>query len=380
MTAYRSCLKESMEIIAEGTSMAMRRLLPEGAKGYLGRMNAWTGRYTLVDQYVPFFPGYLLGRLWLLHLYTGKEEYKAWALRVLTPMIQDLAERPVPSQASGLDLYYGLCWAADITGSEELKTHATKATDNMFQGLWSDRAGVFLMGPGRSSVNIDAAACLFAVPWAARYDAWFMEYWTRHNDTIAQLGFVRPDGSTFQVGHFDDDGHDFRYFTTFQGWRPESTWARGQSWAIQNYTAAYEATGLERFLDVAVATADWWVEHAPSDWVPYYDFDDPGRNALPRDSCAAAITANALVRLAKMRPDLAAKYRPVAEGTLQELASNYLSGGGMLLHGSFGNITKPGSLTVRFPQEEFVPFGNYYFVEALYRELKPDWSLFRLSA
>ncbi len=57
-----------MEVIAEGTALTMRTLLKDGRKGHLGLMNPWTGRYSLSEEYRSMDVGYLLGRLWLLHL------------------------------------------------------------------------------------------------------------------------------------------------------------------------------------------------------------------------------------------------------------------------------------------------------------------------
>lgn len=379
MSTYQSSMKEAMGIIVDGTSLSMKHLLPEGAVGYVGAMNNWTGRYSLTDHFVGYYPGYLMGRLWLLHHYTGQEQFKKWALRVLEPMVKDLTANPYTSQAVGLDVYYGLCWAAESTGSSKLKDAVLKATDLVIQGLWSDKAGLFAISKVRMSVNIDAAACFFHFPWAARYEPRYMDYWVKHNDSLLRVGLIRPDGSTFQVAAFDEKDHSLKYLTTLQGYRPESTWARGQSWAMHNYTAAYESTGHQRFLDAAVKASDWWVKNVPSDWVPPYDFNDPNRAALPKDSCAAAIAANSLIRLAQIRPELASRYRPVVEGTMMELAKNYLTDGGILLHSSFGNIKPQGTLAVRFPQEDVVPFGNYYFVEALSRELSPGCSLLKLK-
>ncbi len=382
MSTYQSTMKEAMEIIADGTSLAMRRLLPEGTRGYVGAMNNWTGRYTLSDHYVAYHPGYLMGRLWLLHHHTHDEQFKKWALRVLDPMVQDLTDRPFSSQAVGLDIYYGLCWAAEMTGSTKLKDAVMRASDLVIKGLWSDKAQLFFIGRVRLAaniVNIDAAACFFHFPWAARYEPRFMDYWVKHNDSLLRIGLMRPDGSIYQVAYFDEAAHALLYYSTFQGYRPESTWARGQSWGMHNYTAAYESTGQQRFLDAAIRASDWWVKNVPSEWVPPYDFTDPARASLPKDSCAAAIAANSLIRLAEIRPELASRYRPVAEGTMIELAKNYLSEGGILLHGSIGNVKSQGTMGARFPQEDVIPFGNYYFVEALCRELSPGCNLLKLK-
>jgi len=156
---------------------------------------------------------------------------------------------------------------------------------------------------------------------------------------------------------------------------------------MHNFTAAWEATGEQRFLNTAIHLADWWCDHVPEDWVPHYDFDDPERESKTKDSCSAALASLALIRLCRYRPELCSRYRPVIENTLTILAQRYLAEGGLLLHGSWGDrrwqsalMFVPPSPDSRFPQEEVMPYGNYYFVEALYRELVEDWSLFKLGA
>ncbi|MBI3742976.1 MAG: hypothetical protein HY261_01640 [Chloroflexi bacterium] len=170
MTRYQTRLEDSMYVIAEGTRISMRRLMRSGFKNYIGRMSNWTGRYALSEKYMPFYPGYLLGRLWLLHKYTGEDEFKDLAMRILEPIIPDLCDRPLTSQASGLDHYYGLCWAADITGDAQLQKAALRALDRMIDQLWSEKAQIFVISRGRTSVNVDATACLFGFPWAVKHD------------------------------------------------------------------------------------------------------------------------------------------------------------------------------------------------------------------
>lgn len=91
-----------------------------------------------------------------------------------------------------------------------------------------------------------------------------------------------------------------------------------------------------------------------------------------------------MIRLCRYQPELEGRYRPVIEGTMRELCTKYLANGGILLHGSWGNQrhATPTSLLEgkgRFPQEQIMLFGNYYFVEALYRELVEDWDFFHLG-
>ncbi|MEE9261177.1 MAG: hypothetical protein V3U95_01190 [Dehalococcoidia bacterium] len=372
--------RDAMEVIAEGTALTMRTLLKDGRKGHVGLMNPWTGRYSLTEQYQSMDVGYLLGRLWLLHLYTQRSEFRDWAMTLLEPLVPALTDGELTGRTAGVDIYYGLCWGADITGSEDLRNSAIKATDNLIAGLWQPQAGdgLFYSGASRNHTNIDSLLALLPLPWCAKYDSKYMAYFTRHADTIMGIGLVRPDGSTFQAALFDEN-HRLKYLSTTQGWKTDSTWARGQGWAMHNFVSAYEATGRSDHLDVAVSVCDWWVEHVPQDYVPHYDFDDPERFSKPKDSCAAALAVLALVRLARARPELAPRYQPIITSTIQELFNNYLTVGGLLLHGTWGNAVGRWGRSLRWPQEDVMPYGNYYFVEALYRSLTDDWDLFRLG-
>ena len=52
-----------------------------------------------------------------------------------------------------------------------------------------------------------------------------------------------------------------------------------------------------------------------------------------------------------------------------------------MLHGSWGRMRhiEPGKPRLgRFPQEDVMPYGNYWIAECLYRELSDDWSVLSL--
>jgi unsaturated chondroitin disaccharide hydrolase len=386
MSDYTAIVQDGMDILTDGTRLAMNHLCKDGATGKLQRMNFWNGRYRFGEAYQPHDVGLLLGRLWLLHLYTGDDAFKRWALDILNPIKPDLVERPVTLHASGYEIYYGLVWAAEILQSDDLARHAITATNSMINALWSDKAKIFYVAADRQETNIDDIGLMLSIHWGMKHQATYRRHLIDHYDTLLRLGMVRPDGSTIQVVVFDDN-HEFLHHSTWQGWEVRSTWARGQAWAMHNFTAGYEATGAQRLLDTAVQLSDWWCAKVPGDWVPHYDFDDPERARKPKDSCAAALASLALIRLCRYRPELRRRYRPVIENTLTTLVQSYLAEGGLLLHGSWGDRrwryalhfeTQPG--TIRFPQEEVMPYGNYYIVEALFRELVDDWSLFKLGA
>jgi unsaturated chondroitin disaccharide hydrolase len=178
---------------------------------------------------------------------------------------------------------------------------------------------------------------------------------------------VRSDGSTYHVVTYEASTGAVTSKGTAQGYNAESTWSRGQAWAIYGFTLAYRYTGDAALLDAARRTADYWLSHIPADEVPYWDFKVPNLTTQPRDNSAAAIAASVLLELGQLDPDGTHRdrYRAQADATLASLASSaYLAAGplfaAILKHGT-GN--KPSNVGVNAG----LVYGDYYFVEALLR-------------
>lgn len=96
---------------------------------------------------------------------------------------------------------------------------------------------------------------------------------------------------------------------SLQRWSDSSVWARGQGWAVLDFTDAYEASKDPRYLEAVNRVADWYVDHAPLAWVPRYEHDGPDSAKFPYDSGAASIASSVLLRLAKWIPDRAERYQ-----------------------------------------------------------------------
>jgi hypothetical protein len=197
---------------------------------------------------------------------------------------------------------------------------------------------------------------------------------------------MRADGSTYHVvRHFQSGGLSGRIErkNTRQGYGDESTWSRGQAWAIYGFsmTCRFARRGPDanpgEFLAAAEASADYFIDHLPhydtvdsynhrlDDFVPASDFDaalgepagawnDVNDNGTPnqaisgtfsnyglsgatvsysnerllprngftlRDSSAAAIAASGLLELSALSesPAKRLKYRSAAEDILTSL-------------------------------------------------------------
>jgi len=158
----------------------------------------------------------------------------------------------------------------------------------------------------------------------------------------------------------------YRCPSSQQGYSPFTTWTRGLAWILCGYAEQLEflaqledasfqgekAEVLGRFLDVATATADFFIANTPVDGVPYWDTGAPGLARLgdylgraaepfndyePVDSSAAAIAAQGLIRLGNFLGEAGRGYRQAGLTVARTLfAEPYLSTDaaheGLLLH------------------------------------------------
>ncbi len=351
------------------------------------RFNYMTGGYGwdaayVWDSWADFqWVGFLAGRLWLLHLLTREQRYADAAMRLCERIGPDLATHPTVFSSTGIDMYYALTLGHRITGRDALKDWALAGGDN-FANIFDRKAQAFLQIAGADRIVIDTGLNLPSMLWASQGEPARGALAYRHLDTVLEIGLIRADGSSCHAAALDPQSRAVTGLFSLQGWSNDSVWARGQAWAMLGFSHAYEASRQKRYLDAARSAADWYVGHAPHGWVPRYDYDDPERDRLPYDSCAAAIATSVLLRLARFLPDRAERYRHVARETLQALISNFLTSGGVLLHGSWGRMrhVEPGKPRLgRFPQEDVMPYGNYWIAECLYRAMSEDWSVLSLD-
>jgi len=159
---------------------------------------------------------------------------------------------------------------------------------------------------------------------------------------------LRPDGSTFHAARLADDGAVLER-GTINGAGDDSTWARGQGWAMLGLAAAGPS-----YRDEAERAARWFLDHLPEDGIPPWDFS--GRE--PKDASAAAIAASALFELG---------WEDEARRLTEALAScaNRGEGDGILLHCAYRPRQGVGldCATV---------WGDFFFLDSLAQVTQPD--------
>ena len=183
---------------------------------------------------------------------------------------------------------------------------------------------------------------------------------------------VRGDGSTAHEGLFDTETGEFLRQSTHQGWRGDSCWSRGLTWALYGFGTVYGYTRDPRFLATAEACADYYLTHTPADGVPPWDYDAPEESRRLQDTSAAAIAASGLLQLAGLLTDRAkgALYAAAARHILRTLATRWVARDDPewegILKGGVYHLHKKLGVT------ESVMWGEHFFVEALDRALRAD--------
>ena len=263
-----------------------------------------------------------------------------------------------------IDLSYGNAYA--VTGDDSDRQVMFTGAQTL-AARFNPAAGVIKSRntPGVCDVLIDNMMNLEILYWGAAHggDPNWATIATSHALHTMQNQF-RPDGSTWQLVNYDLNTGAVLSKDTVQGYSADSCWSRGQSWAVYGFTMAYRYTGDARFLQTAQSAANYFLANLPADSVPPYDFNAPA--GAPKDSSAAAVTADGLLELSAdtADPTQAATYYNGAKTILSSLMSSaYLADGtpyqSILRHGTY---TYSAGL-----YDEGTIWGDYYFLEALRR-------------
>jgi unsaturated chondroitin disaccharide hydrolase len=324
-----------------------------------------------------WFCGFWVGLLLVGYLHTQDKKFLELAIermRLVAPRAADPNTHDI-----GFIFWSSAIPAHRITGEKWMADVAMLAADNLRRRLVPTHSGAYIAawGPlddprGRRSSAIDTMANLPLLYWAAhqRSDGSFLAAGEAHAIKTREA-FLREDYSTFHAVEYDLPSGRRRRGFTFQGLRDDSTWSRGQAWAIYGYAATAAATGNADYLMLAEHIAERYLERSGKELVPPWDFDDPAGPSVARDSSAAAIVSSAFFDLAALHPDATRGDYWLRKATeiLRHLCSSYLAREpnhrGILKHGCYSKPHNEGT-------DSAVLFGDYYFVEALAKAVLPD--------
>ena len=319
--------------------------------------------------------GFLGGQMWIFAERTGSADWRARAENYSLK----LKGREHDRQVHDLGFTFWPTWRRwhTLTGRDDLDDVVVRAGRTM--GMrFDEKAGLLRSFLAPDSTFIDIMMNVGIIFYAAERadDAELRRIVDTHCLSTRRY-LVRGDGSTAHEGIFDLESGAFLRQSTQQGWRSDSSWARGQAWALYGFGTCYAFTGEPRYLDTAMHCADYYIERTGAGGIPPNDWDEPDP-VVAYESSAAAIAASGLLQLAALVPDSTrgTGYRDYAFAVLRGLceppflASDDPAWEGVLRHGSYHEAKGLGV-------DESVMWGDYFFVEALDKCLGGMWESFQ---
>lgn len=333
-------------------------LRPQPAAELLGTRRI----HDIYDWTSGFFPG----SLWYVYEFTQDESVKAEAIKY-TELLNPLREY-TGTHDLGFMINCSYGNALRLSPNDTIPAVLVQTAGNLCS-RFNEQVGCILswdFGHWNYPVIIDNMMNLDLLFSASRLtgDPKYKEVAIKHADKTMANHF-RDNYTCWHVVSYNDDG-TVEMKETFQGKNHDSSWSRGQAWAVYGYTATYRETGDRKYLDFAVNIADMIMSKVTTeDAIPYWDYDAPVLEDTPRDASAAAVTACGLLELSTLAED-GQKYFDYAEKILKSLSSDaYLAAEGenqgfVLMH-STGSLAHGSEIDVP------LNYADYYYLEGLQR-------------
>ena len=315
------------------------------------------------ESWTNWCEGFLGGQMWILADHLDKEYWRSKAEHYSTL----LKGRELDREVHDLGFTFWPTWkkwykeTGDSTINEVIVT-AGKTMSLRF----NDRAGFLRSFLAIDSTFIDIMMNVGIIFYAAEQlgDKKIRAIVDTHC-LQTRRHLVRGDGSTSHEGIFDVNSGVFLRQTTQQGWRDDSSWARGQAWALYGFGTCFAFTDDARYLEAAIATADFFIDRTGDRIIPPNDWEEKNP-AMSVESSAGAIAASGLLQLSQLVDDVtkAKKYLDFAIRSIEAMCSpEYLAidepeWEGVLKHGSYHEQKKLGV-------DESVMWGEYFFTETL---------------
>lgn len=377
-------IKECTGFAVEQTDKMLQTVGNPTGKNYPCTMDK-NGRLITSGRY-DWTSGFFPGSLWYLYELTGnvkwKNEAKKWtmSLKQLKTFTghHDLgfmmycsfgnAERLAPEPQ-----YKDILIESAKSLSSRFNEHTQTIKSWNYRKAWNDTTEWFY------PVIIDNMMNLEMLFYASKIsgDKRYYDIAVKHAESTLKNHF-REDFTTYHVVNYDTITGKVLNKATCQGYSDNSTWARGQAWAIYGFTMVYRETGEARFLNAAEKAAAVYLKNLPEDLIPIWDFNAGQEGYTPegksyatefpgkkmRDVSAAAIVCSALFELGKLTDNNS--YIRDAIKMLHSLASPAYraqlgTNADFLLKHSVGSIPHKSEI------DKPLSYADYYFLEALNR-------------
>ena len=338
--------------------------------------------------------GFWTGQIWLAWEWavkSGKTELAGRLKKAGEIQIDSFLKRI--DEKDGVDhhdmgfLYSPSCVAGyKLIGSEKGREAAVKAADQLITRFHPVGEFIQAWGPMDQPENyrfiIDCLLNLPLLYWASEEtgDSKYRDIAEKHIHT-AIANVIREDYSTWHTFFMNMETGEPDHGATCQGYRDGSAWARGQAWGVYGTAMAYRYTKRKEYIEDFKHVTGYFLEHLPSDLIPYWDLEFGEGSDEPRDSSSASIAACGMLEMAGyMEPEDAKYYTEIARKIMKSVVDNYAvksldESNGLVLHSTYSKKSPYNTCTPEGVDECNI-WGDYFYMEALTRldgKWEPYW-------
>ena len=339
------------------------------------------GIYKAIDN-VEWTTGFWPGELWLAYEESGDETFAHAAGIFVESFLERIRKHVAVDHHDMGFLYTPSCVSAwMLTKNAHAREAALAAADNLITRF--QVKGGFIQAWGAMGADDNyryIIDCLLNLPllyWATDETGKeiYRDIALRHTATCIANSF-RSDYSSYHTFFMDKEtGRPLRG-ETCQGYKADSSWARGQAWAVYGLALSYRHTGELSYLDLFEHVSRYFMDRLPDDMIPYWDLIFTEGDE-PRDSSSASIVACGFLEAADAFEKLqeyekARKYRKMAKELMKAVYDTCMARAeekginGLVKHGTYSKKS-PYNTCTEYGVDECVSWGDYYWMEALVR-------------
>ncbi len=368
-------LRRAFDLCVRKTRVNIKRLADEPK----------SGAFAVDGNYFDFKEGFFDIGNWTSSFFTGmallawretKVDYFIQQVKRLAPLYREKVYDHCMDTMHDLGFLYSLFSVAlyKLTGDEAQRETGLRAAE-VLAGRFDEKGG-YIRAWGRMDEHgsdyegLAIIDCLMNLPllfWASKEtgEQRFRNIAAQHADTTLEY-FVRDDDSVYHSYRLDPATGKVIGGDNYCGRNVETYWARGTAWAVYGFALAYGYTQDPKYLEASVRLARKFVENLDDEVVPVWDFKLPPGEPLLRDSSAGAIAVCGFQELDKLGATNTAIMEAKQAMLLRLCSDNYLdvkeACSGILRDAEVGD-------GVGKARSAYTSWGDYYFMEALSREL-----------
>lgn len=338
--------------------------------------------------------GFWAGNLWYVYEFTQDPKWKDAATKWTVTLKDNQFNKSTHDLGFMMFCSYGNAYR--LTGNKAYKDVLIQSAKSLTSRYnpktqciesWDQRLSWDGKTMWKFPVIIDNMMNLELLFWATKEtgDSTYYKIAVSHANATMK-NHIRPDFSTYHVVNYDETTGSVLNRETCQGFSDNSTWARGQAWAIYGFTLMYRETKDEKYLELAQNLANFFLNNKslPKDKIPLWDFNvnqngytpnweydkEKYSNPIPRDASAAAVTSSALFEISTYLPkEKGNRYKNSAVEILKSLSSSvYLAipntNNNFLIKHSVGSLPHKNEIDVP------LNYADYYYLESLLRYRK----------